>query len=69
VRALVRRSSDSDVSDLAAGFKLAYSDVTHADSLAATFDGYDAVFHTAAAVEPWLPDPSLFLVRLNLSVP
>ena len=58
VRALARRSSD--VSGLAPGVDLAYGDVTDADSLAAAFDGCDAVFHVAAAVEPWLPDPSVF---------
>jgi nucleoside-diphosphate-sugar epimerase len=64
VRALVRRSSD--VSGLPPGVDLAYGDVTDAESLAAAFDGCDAVFHVAAAVEPWLPDPSVFLkVRLN----
>ncbi|CAL4921139.1 unnamed protein product [Urochloa decumbens] len=59
VRALVRRSSD--VSGLPPGVELAYGDVTDAGSLAAAFDGCDAVFHVAAAVEPWLPDPSVFL--------
>ncbi|XP_062210132.1 uncharacterized protein LOC133911758 isoform X3 [Phragmites australis] len=59
VRALVRRSSD--VSGLPPGVELAYGDVTNADSLAAAFDGCEAVFHVAAAVEPWLPDPSVFL--------
>ncbi|CAL4937933.1 unnamed protein product [Urochloa decumbens] len=59
VRALVRRSSD--VSGLPPGVELAYGDVTDADSLAAAFDGCDAVFHVAAVVEPWLPDPSVFL--------
>jgi uncharacterized protein YbjT (DUF2867 family) len=67
VRALARRSSD--VSGLAPGVELAYGDVTDADSLAAAFDGCDAVFHAAASVEPWLPDPSVFLkVRQNPSV-
>ncbi|KAG2542928.1 putative dihydroflavonol 4-reductase [Panicum virgatum] len=58
VRALARRSSD--VSGLAPGVDIAYGNVTDADSLAAAFDGCDAVFHVAAAVEPWLPDPSVF---------
>ena len=58
VRALARPSSD--VSGLAPGVDLAYGDVTDADSLAAAFDGCDAVFHVAASVEPWLPDPSVF---------
>lgn len=59
VGALVRRSSD--VSGLPRNVELAYGDVTDADSLAAAFDGCDVVFHVAAAVEPWLPDPSVFL--------
>jgi NAD+-dependent farnesol dehydrogenase len=64
VRALVRRTSD--VSGLPLSVERAYGDITDADSLAATFDGCDAVFHAAAAVEPWLPDPSVFLtVRIS----
>ncbi|KAK3142259.1 hypothetical protein QOZ80_4BG0344290 [Eleusine coracana subsp. coracana] len=59
VRALVRRTSN--VSGLPPSVELAYGDVTDADSLAAAFDSCDAVFHAAAAVEPWLPDPSVFL--------
>ncbi|KAL6649352.1 hypothetical protein ACP70R_013576 [Stipagrostis hirtigluma subsp. patula] len=59
VRALARRSSD--VSGLPPSVEVAYGDVTDADSLAAAFDGCDVVFHVAAVVEPWLPDPSVFL--------
>lgn len=58
VRAFARRSSDA--SGLPASVELAYGDVTDEGSLATAFDGCDAVFHVAAAVEPWLPDPSVF---------
>ncbi|KAL5218594.1 hypothetical protein ABZP36_019278 [Zizania latifolia] len=58
VRAFARRSSDA--SALPGSVELAYGDVTDEESLAAAFDGCDAVFHVAAAVEPWLPDPSVF---------
>ncbi|GJN08861.1 hypothetical protein PR202_ga26821 [Eleusine coracana subsp. coracana] len=43
-----------------AGVEVAYGDVTDEDSLFAAFDGRDAVFHAAAVVEAWLPDPSVF---------
>ncbi|OQU93112.1 hypothetical protein SORBI_3001G479200 [Sorghum bicolor] len=59
VRALARPSSN--VSGLPRDVELAYGDVTDAESLAAAFHGCDVVFHVAAAVEPWLPDPSVFL--------
>jgi farnesol dehydrogenase len=59
VRALARPSSN--VSSLPRDVELAYGDVTDAESLAAAFHGCDVVFHVAAAVEPWLPDPSVFL--------
>jgi farnesol dehydrogenase len=58
VRAFVRRTSDA--SGLPDAVELAYGDVGDADSLAAAFHGCDAVFHAAASVEPWLPDPSVF---------
>uniref|UniRef100_I1P8A6 NAD-dependent epimerase/dehydratase domain-containing protein n=1 Tax=Oryza glaberrima TaxID=4538 RepID=I1P8A6_ORYGL len=61
VRAFARRSSDA--SGLPASVELAYGDVTDEGSLATAFDGCDAVFHVAAAVEPWLPDPSVFTTR------
>ncbi|OQU93117.1 hypothetical protein SORBI_3001G479500 [Sorghum bicolor] len=49
-----------DVSGLPAAVEVAYGDVTDEESLAAAFSGCDAVFHAAAAVEAWLPDPSVF---------
>jgi len=49
-----------DVSALPPAVEVAYGDVTDEESLAAAFSGRDAVFHAAAAVEAWLPDPSVF---------
>lgn len=43
-----------------AGVEVAYGDVTDEESLVAAFNGRDAVFHAAAVVEAWLPDPSVF---------
>ncbi|CAN1273975.1 Putative dihydroflavonol 4-reductase [Linum perenne] len=67
VRALVRRTSDlsSLPAPAAAGvdFELAYGDVTDYSSLIDAFDGCNIVFHAAAVVEPWLPDPSKFFSR------
>ncbi|CAH2077054.1 unnamed protein product [Thlaspi arvense] len=64
VRALVRRTSDLSIlppeSDNDA-FELAYGDVTDYRSLTEAFSGCDIVFHAAALVEPWLPDPSRFV--------
>jgi hypothetical protein len=46
---------------LAAGVEdVAYGDVTDEESLVAAFHGRAAVFHAAAVVEAWLPDPSVF---------
>ncbi|KAL6867247.1 hypothetical protein ACP4OV_015271 [Aristida adscensionis] len=64
VRAFVLRG-DAAASGLPAAVEVAYGDVTDEASLAAAFDGCDAVFHAAAAVEPWLPDPSLFHAAFN----
>ncbi|XP_008782210.2 putative dihydroflavonol 4-reductase [Phoenix dactylifera] len=58
VRAFVRRSSD--LSSLPPSLELAYGDVTDLPSLIAACSGCDLLFHTAALVEPWLPDPSRF---------
>ncbi|CAN0922280.1 Putative dihydroflavonol 4-reductase [Linum grandiflorum] len=64
VRALVRRTSDlsSLPSPVTAGadFELAYGDVTDYSSLIDAFHSCNIVFHAAAVVEPWLPDPSKF---------
>ncbi|KAJ8762347.1 hypothetical protein K2173_007505 [Erythroxylum novogranatense] len=64
VRALVRRTSDlsslPDCRTADGAFELAYGDVTDYRSLLNAFYGYHFIFHTAAVVEPWLPDPSKF---------
>lgn len=66
VRAFVR--STSDLSSLpppteggGGGLELAYGDVTDYPSLLAACSGCPVIFHAAALVEPWLPDPSRFL--------
>ncbi|XP_047321717.1 putative dihydroflavonol 4-reductase [Impatiens glandulifera] len=62
VRAFVRRTSD--LSSLPVqenpSFELAYGDVTDFSSFLAACSGCQIVFHVAAIVEPWVPDPSIF---------
>jgi farnesol dehydrogenase len=58
VRALVLRGVDA--SALPPSVEVVYGDVTDEGSLADAFQGRDAVFHAAAAVEAWLPDASVF---------
>lgn len=63
VRAFVRRTSD--LSSLPAlsesvALELAYGDVTDYQSFLAACTGCNAVFHAAAVVESWIPDPSKF---------
>ncbi|KAI7735031.1 hypothetical protein M8C21_024832 [Ambrosia artemisiifolia] len=63
VRAFVRPTSDvsalpSPSDDVALEF--AYGDVTNYPSLLAACSGCHAVYHAAAIVESWLPDPSKF---------
>ncbi|KAF8410043.1 hypothetical protein HHK36_002563 [Tetracentron sinense] len=66
VRAFVRPTSDLSslppVSDAGAdgSLELAYGDVTDYQSLLVSCSGCDVIFHAAALVEPWLPDPSRF---------
>ncbi|XP_042963753.1 putative dihydroflavonol 4-reductase isoform X2 [Carya illinoinensis] len=64
IRALVRRTSDLSslppATDGDASFEIVYGDVTDYQSLLAAFSDCQVVFHTAAVVEPWLPDPSKF---------
>jgi farnesol dehydrogenase len=58
-----------DVSGLPPAVEVAYGDVTDEESLVASFSGCDAVFHAAAAVEAWLPDPSAFhTVRYSITL-
>ncbi|XP_058089134.1 uncharacterized protein LOC131236061 [Magnolia sinica] len=63
VRAFVRPTSDLSwlphVED-GGPLELAYGDVTDYGSLLAACYGCHVIFHTAALVEPWLPDPSRF---------
>ncbi|XP_031496808.1 uncharacterized protein LOC116261978 [Nymphaea colorata] len=69
VKALVRRSSDLSslpTTTSSHNFELAFGDVTDLASLLAAFSGCDVLFHTAAAVEPWVPNPSvLFTVNVE----
>lgn len=67
MRALVRRSSDlsslrprAGGAELAHGLEFVYGDITGLESLVKACDGCEALFHVAALVEPWLPDPSRF---------
>lgn len=64
VRALVRRTSDISGLPSPTGddsFELAYGDVTDYRSLLDACSGCQVIFHVAAVVEPWLPDPSKFI--------
>ncbi|XP_039127774.1 LOW QUALITY PROTEIN: putative dihydroflavonol 4-reductase [Dioscorea cayenensis subsp. rotundata] len=65
VRAFVRRTSDLASLPVPPprlpSFELAYGDVTDLPSLVSACHGCDVIFHAAALVEPWLPDPSRFL--------
>ncbi|XP_007017288.2 PREDICTED: putative dihydroflavonol-4-reductase [Theobroma cacao] len=63
VRAFVRRTSD--LSGLpspthGSSLELAYGDVTDYRSLLDACSGCDVIFHAAALVESWVPDPSRF---------
>ncbi|RLN18868.1 putative dihydroflavonol-4-reductase [Panicum miliaceum] len=49
-----------DASGLPPSVEVVYGDVTDEESLAAAFRGRDVVFHTAAAVEAWLPNAPVF---------
>ncbi|KAL8513965.1 hypothetical protein ACS0TY_013180 [Phlomoides rotata] len=63
VKAFVRRSSD--VSSLPppthGSLHLVYGDVTDYPSLLEAFHGCHVVFHVAALVEPWIPNPERFI--------
>ncbi|OWM80738.1 uncharacterized protein LOC116192269 [Punica granatum] len=60
VRALVRPTSDLSTLPRGEALELAYGDVTDYRSLADAVSGCHVIFHAAALVEPWLPDPSKF---------
>ncbi|CAK9176994.1 unnamed protein product [Ilex paraguariensis] len=64
VRAFVRPTSDlSSLPPPSNGgaLDLAYGDVTDYRSLLDACSGCQVIFHAAALVEPWLPDPSRFV--------
>ncbi|WOH02872.1 hypothetical protein DCAR_0522262 [Daucus carota subsp. sativus] len=61
VRAFVRTTSDISALSDHQNVEFSYGDVTDYDSLARAASGCQIVFHSAALVEPWLPDPSAFL--------
>ncbi|KAK7351656.1 hypothetical protein VNO77_11254 [Canavalia gladiata] len=58
VSVLVR--STSDLSALPPHLEIVYGDITDYASLLAACSSCSIVFHLAALVEPWLPDPSKF---------
>ncbi|GMP81061.1 hypothetical protein CsSME_00035905 [Camellia sinensis var. sinensis] len=64
VRAFVRSSSDLSclppAGEYEGALELAYGDVTDYRSLLAACSGCHVIIHSAALVEPWLPDPSRF---------
>ncbi|KAL3514497.1 hypothetical protein ACH5RR_027214 [Cinchona calisaya] len=66
VKAFVRRTSDlsclpTSGGDTAGALELAYGDVTDYRSLLDACSDCHVIFHAAALVEPWLPDPSKFI--------
>ncbi|XP_071733273.1 uncharacterized protein [Rutidosis leptorrhynchoides] len=64
VRAFVRRTSDLSLLPTLSDdvpLQLAYGDVTDYPSLLAACSGCHIIFHAAALVDPWLPDPSKFI--------
>ncbi|KAJ1687244.1 hypothetical protein LUZ63_018634 [Rhynchospora breviuscula] len=60
VRALVWRNDPTRGAELADGLEVVYGDITDLESLVKACNGCEALFHVAALVEPWLPDPSRF---------
>ncbi|XP_015885488.2 uncharacterized protein LOC107420927 isoform X1 [Ziziphus jujuba] len=67
VRALVRPTSDlsalpplSTAGADGASLEIVYGDITDYPSLLSAFSSCHVIFHSAAVVEPWLPDPSKF---------
>jgi NAD+-dependent farnesol dehydrogenase len=65
VKVIVRPASD--LSALPPSTEIVYGDITDFSSLLSAFSDCSVVFHLAALVEPWLPDPSKFItVRFSL---
>ncbi|XP_071690633.1 uncharacterized protein [Rutidosis leptorrhynchoides] len=63
VRAFVRQTSDLSFLPMLSeniDLELAYGDMTNYPSILAACSGCSVVFHVAAIVESWLPDPSKF---------
>ncbi|KNA10896.1 hypothetical protein SOVF_140070 [Spinacia oleracea] len=72
VRAFVRRTSNlsslpaASSSSSNSHFELAFGDITDFSSLLAAVTGCDIIIHSAALVDPWLPDPScIFTVNVG----
>lgn len=61
VRAFVRPTSDITSLSQYQDIEFSYGDVTDYASLLLAVSGCQVVFHSAALVEPWLPDPSAFV--------
>lgn len=59
VKVIVRPTSD--LSALPPSTEIVYGDITDFSSLLSAFSDCSVVFHLAALVEPWLPDPSKFI--------
>ena len=61
VRAFVRPTSDVSSLPLDENIEFSYGDVTDYSSLLVAASGCQIIFHSAAIVEPWHPDPSIFI--------
>ncbi|MCO5595126.1 hypothetical protein L7F22_049164 [Adiantum nelumboides] len=65
VKALVRPSSSLDELP-STGLELVHGDITDPSTLLRAFRGCSAIFHCAAFVTPWTPNPSkLFTVNVD----
>uniref|UniRef100_A0A0D6R5C4 NAD-dependent epimerase/dehydratase domain-containing protein n=1 Tax=Araucaria cunninghamii TaxID=56994 RepID=A0A0D6R5C4_ARACU len=60
LRALVRRSSVLDHLPKDENIEFVYGNITDLPSVLEACNGCDIIIHSAAVVEPWLPDPSQF---------
>jgi farnesol dehydrogenase len=67
IRAFVRRSSVLD--NLPNEVETAYGDVTDLASLLEACNGCEVIIHSAALVEPWLPNPSEFITVSDFPFP